>query len=70
MNAIYGVGVIIVGIISFVVIWIYAIASWGFLIGLAVGWFPALIGGFILGILWPLVIIVILILLYLILFDS
>ncbi len=49
------IGVWITGVLSFVVIWIYALASWGLLIGLMVGWIPALIGGVILGFLWPLV---------------
>ena len=52
----YMVGVWIVGVLSFIAIWIYALASWGFLIGLMFGWIPALIGGVILGYLWPLVI--------------
>lgn len=52
----YMVGVWIVGVLSFLAIWIYALASWGFLIGLMIGWIPALIGGVILGFLWPLVV--------------
>ena len=45
----YMVGVWIVGVLSFICIWIYALASWGFLLGLMFGWIPALIGGAILG---------------------
>ena len=56
MNNGYMVGVWIVGVLSFIVIWLYALVSWGFLIGLMIGWVPALIGGFILGWLWPLVV--------------
>jgi hypothetical protein len=52
----YMVGVWIVGVLSFIAIWIYALASWGFLIGLMFGWIPALIGGVILGYIWPLVV--------------
>lgn len=52
----YMIGVWIVGVISFIAIWIYALATWGFLIGLMLGWIPALIGGAILGFLWPLVV--------------
>jgi hypothetical protein len=52
----YRVGVWIVGVLSFIAIWIYALASWGFLIGLMFGWIPALIGGVILGYIWPLVV--------------
>ena len=50
------VGVWIVGVISFIAIWLYSLASWGLLIGLMIGWIPALIGGVILGFLWPLVV--------------
>jgi hypothetical protein len=53
----YMVGVWIVGVLSFAAIWIYALASWGLLLGLMFGWIPALIGGVILGYLWPLVVI-------------
>ena len=52
----YMVGVWIVGVLSFAAIWLYALVSWGFLLGLMFGWIPALIGGTILGFLWPLVV--------------
>lgn len=55
----YMIGVWITGVLSFVAIWIYALASWGFLFGLMFGWIPALIGGAILGFLWPLVVLAI-----------
>jgi len=45
--------------LSFIAIWIYAILSWGLLLGLMFGWIPALIGGAILGLLWPLVLLVV-----------
>jgi hypothetical protein len=35
------------GILIFFGIWIYAFISWGFLIGLAIGWLPALIANLI-----------------------
>lgn len=65
---IYIIGRIITGVILFIGIWIYAFAKWGFLIGLAIGWLPAIIGAFLLSFLWPLfalaIIAIILILLY------
>ena len=53
----YLIGVWIVGVLSFICIWFYSFFAWGFLIGLILGWLPALIGGFLFGFLWPLVII-------------
>ena len=50
----YAIGGYITGFFTFFAIWIYAFASWGFLIGLAIGWLPAIIGAVILGFLWPL----------------
>jgi len=55
----YKMGAWIVGVGSFFAIWIYAFVSWGFLIGLAIGWLPALIGGAILGFLWPLALLIV-----------
>jgi hypothetical protein len=40
----YMVGVWIVGVLSFPAIWLYALISWGLLLGLMAGWIPALIG--------------------------
>lgn len=56
---IYEWGKIITGVIAFFSIWIYAFATWGFLIGLAIGWLPALIGAGIIAFLWPLIALVI-----------
>jgi len=43
------------GSIVFIGIWIYALATWGLLLGLIFGWIPALIGGFIAGLFWPII---------------
>ena len=64
---IYDVGRYITGIITFVVSYIYCIASYGFLFGLGLGWIPSLIVGFIAGFLWPLIAVLIIVLLLLIL---
>jgi len=45
----------ITGLVVFICIFIYAMSEWGFLLGLAVGWLPALIGGFIAGVCWPII---------------
>ncbi len=60
----YLVGAWITGVIAFIVIWIYALASWGFLLGLMFGWIPALIGGLIIGLLWPLVVLLVIVAIY------
>ena len=38
----YDIGFLIMGGLLFIVIWIYALASWGFLLGLMFGWIPAI----------------------------
>ena len=55
----YITGAYITGVITFFGIWIYAFASWGFLVGLAIGWLPAMIGAYIFGFLWPLILLVV-----------
>lgn len=35
----------IVGVLAFIGIWIAAFTTWGFLIGLAIGWLPAAVAG-------------------------
>ncbi len=58
MGKIYWIGACVVGVITFFSIWFYAFASWGFLIGLAIGWLPAIIGAVIGALIWPLVVLV------------
>lgn len=53
---VYVLGAFISGILGGIAIWIYAIAEWGLLFGLIFGWFPAIIGGFIVGFTWPLIV--------------
>ncbi len=48
---------VLVGFIAFAASWIYCIFAYGFLIGVALGWIPAMIVGFIAGALWPIVLI-------------
>jgi hypothetical protein len=60
----YTIGAWIVGVISFVGIWIYALATWGLLFGLMFGWIPALIGGAIIGFLWPLAVLAIIVIVW------
>ena len=52
--SIHGVGFLITGAITFIGFWIYCIATYGFLLGVSLGWFPSLIAAAIIGALWPL----------------
>jgi hypothetical protein len=47
---------LLVGFLIFIGVWIYSITEWGLLIGLMIGWLPAIIAAFIGGLLWPLVV--------------
>jgi len=49
------------GILTFIAVWIYAIAQWGFLLGIAFGWLPAIISAFLAGLLWPLALVLLII---------
>lgn len=59
----YQAGVVIVGgltaIVVFVGAWIYCISEYGFLLGVGLGWLPAVITaiivGALVGFLWPLI---------------
>jgi hypothetical protein len=66
-NGWYKVGYWITWIIIFVGCWIYAITTYGFLFGVGLGWLPSLIVATIVSFLWPLMVIGIVILVYLIL---
>jgi hypothetical protein len=47
----------VVGFISGIGSWIYCIYEFGFLLGVGLGWIPALIVSNIAGIIWPIVVI-------------
>lgn len=51
----YKIGFWITAVISFIACWIYAIASWGFLLGVGLGWIPSLFIAVIAGFIWPLI---------------
>ena len=54
----YMIGFLITAIICFILSWIYAAVSWGFLIGLGLGWIPSIFIGIIAGAIWPLLVLV------------
>jgi hypothetical protein len=53
MKGFYLTPAIIVGSLSFLAIWFYALTEWGILFGFLFGWLPAAIGGAALGAFWP-----------------
>ena len=60
-ESVYPIGGSITGVITFIVCWIYAIASWGFLLGVGLGWIPSLFIAVIAGFIWPLLALVLII---------
>ena len=56
-----GVPGIIVGLIAFVIFWIYAIANYGWFLGIGLGWLPAMFLAIIAAYLWPLIVLAMLI---------
>ncbi len=63
----YGIGVTITAIIVFIGSWIYCIATYGYLFGVGLGWLPSLIVAAIAGALWPLLVIAVVVVGFLIL---
>ena len=51
----YSIGFVITGLITFLGSWIYCIATYGFLLGVGLGWLPSIIVAVIAGALWPLI---------------
>jgi hypothetical protein len=51
----YNIGFMITAGITFVGSWIYCIATYGFLLGVGLGWLPSAIVAVIAGALWPLI---------------
>ena len=54
----YLIGAWIVGVIGFIIGWIYAISAWGIL-GVVFGWLFGLLVGFIAGIAWPVILVLV-----------
>ena len=52
---IYLIGYTITAIITFVICYLYCIATYGFLLGLGLGWLPSGIVARIVGFLWPII---------------
>jgi hypothetical protein len=56
---IYKTGIDIVAIVTFFSCWIYCVATYGFLLGVGLGWLPSLIVAVIAGFLWPFILLAI-----------
>ena len=56
LDDVYPVGGYIIGAITFIACWIYAYISWGFLLGVGLGWIPSLFIAGIVGFIWPLLV--------------
>jgi len=54
-GVVYKIGAFITGVLAFIASWAYAAISWGFLIGVGLGWIPAIFIGIIAGFIWPLI---------------
>jgi len=54
-SEVYYGGFTITAIITFIVSWIYCIVSYGYLLGVGLGWLPSLIVAFVAGLIWPLI---------------
>ena len=52
---IYKIGFWITAAITFVGCYLYAIATYGFLLGVGLGWLPSIIVACIAGFLWPII---------------
>lgn len=66
-KAVYWVGYWINWTLTFIGCWIYCIASYGFLLGVGLGWIPSLITAFIVSFFWPLILLAIIALIMLLL---
>jgi len=55
----YWLGAIITGIIFFIGLWVYAMTTWGLLLGLLIGWIPAVIGAALAALLWPVIVLIV-----------
>jgi hypothetical protein len=51
---VYRIGMALVGVPVFLGCWIYCVATYGFIVGVLVGWMPSAIVAVIAGAMWPL----------------
>ncbi len=51
----YETGALITGVIDFIALMVYAVSTYGWFLGLGMGWIPAGVIAFVIGLLWPVV---------------
>jgi MFS family permease len=68
-DALYRVGFLITWVVAFLGCWIYCIASYGFLIGVGIGWLPSAIAATVVAFLWPLLVLAALVLALVVAFN-
>lgn len=49
----YETGVLITGIVAFIALMVYAVSTFGWFLGLGLGWIPAGFIALVIGLLWP-----------------
>jgi hypothetical protein len=52
----YKIGYCVCWVITFLVCYIYCVASYGFLLGVSLGWLPSAIAATIISVFWPVVV--------------
>jgi hypothetical protein len=55
-DKVYRTGYLITAVIVFIGCWIYCIGTYGYLVGLGVGWLPSMIVALIVSVFWPLIV--------------
>ena len=55
MKDVYSLVGMLVGGVTFAVIWMLTFLEWGLLVGIMFGWIPALIAGVLAGLAWPVI---------------
>ena len=60
----YKLGYVITWLIVFIALWVYAVFEYGYLLGVGLGWLPAIIVATLVSFLWPLLLIAVIWLLY------
>ena len=56
-TSIYNSVAVVVAVITFVGSWVYCIVTYGFLLGVGLGWLPSIITAVIAGAVWPVLVI-------------